>query len=110
MSETMQNQQEATAAAEDATADMITRWLALALPIAADAEKPGLDARRDDGELIVLGSGLAHIDLLLNDEALIKSADYVFHCLYDRVTQVWINTLRPDALDLRILYNAQTDR
>lgn len=62
------------------------------------------------GELIVLGSGIAHADLAISDEPTIKSADHVFHCLYDRVTQVWINSLRPDALDLRVLYDPRYTR
>lgn len=89
-----------------ATSSMIERWAGLSADIAAGIPRN----ERSRGTLRVIGSGLAHADLTLNDEAAIRNADHVFYCLYDRVTQVWIDKLRPDALDLRILYDADTDR
>lgn len=84
---------------------MVARWRALAAEIAKE------DGRRaDGGRLLVIGSGLSHMDLTVNDEQAIRSADFVFHCLYDRVTQSWIDRLRPDAYDLRILYDESSAR
>ena len=83
-----------------ATSSMIERWAGLSADIAAGIPRN----ERSRGTLRVIGSGLAHADLTLNDEAAIRDADHVFYCLYDRVTQVWIDKLRPDALDLRILW------
>ncbi len=90
-----------------ATCSMVERWQAFARDLARTAAPPETDRR---GSLRVIGSGLAHVDLTLNDEAAILAADHVFYCLYDRVTQVWIDQLRPDALDLRILYDSGVDR
>lgn len=93
-----------------ATSKSVDRWRDFAAEI-ADLSQTFLPPHSvQHGELLVLGSGLAHADILLNDEAAILAADYVFHCLYDRVTQIWIDRLRPDALDLRILYAQSTDR
>jgi hypothetical protein len=74
---------------------------------ASSGQVPG---SHETGELLILGSGLAHYDLMIADEAEILRADRVFHCLYDRVTHVWLRALRPDAIDLKILYDTGTDR
>ncbi|NIJ18666.1 hypothetical protein FHS95_000335 [Sphingomonas naasensis] len=87
-----------------ATEAMGARWKLLAQEI---AKPEGISAA---GELAVIGTGLAHCDIMLNDEAIIRSADHVFYCLYDRVTQIWIDRMRPDAFDLRILYQSGRDR
>jgi precorrin-6B methylase 1 len=87
------------------TDTMIARWTALAEEIAG--------ARYDSdrkGELIVLGSGISIIDLTRDAESEIRSADVVFHCVYDKVTQARVGELRPDAYDLRILYGEDIDR
>ncbi|MGZ8284250.1 MAG: SAM-dependent methyltransferase [Allosphingosinicella sp.] len=91
----------------NATEQMIERWSDLARAMAAPGSR---DVRRPAGALTIIGSGMAHIDLTLTDEAVLRAADRVFHCTNDRVTQIWINTLRPDALDLRILYDTDKDR
>lgn len=88
-----------------ATRDMIARWEILAAEIAATDYPAG--AR---GRLTVMGSGLAYTDFLRDAEAEIESADAVFHCVYDKVTQVWLGELRPDAYDLRILYDDTLER
>ena len=87
------------------TDSMIARWGALAEEIAG-ANYEG-EAK---GELMVLGSGISIIDLTRDTESEIRSADAVFHCVYDKVTQAWIGELRPDAYDLRILYGEDIDR
>lgn len=87
------------------TDTMISHWAELAEEIAG--------ARYDGatkGELIVLGSGISIIDLTRDVESEIRSADAVFHCVYDKVTQARIGELRPDAYDLRILYGEDIDR
>ncbi|MBX9882953.1 MAG: hypothetical protein K2X73_13385 [Sphingomonas sp.] len=93
--------------AQDETARMVARWRELAAAIAA---RTGEDAPIIPGELSVLGSGIAHNDIMVSDETALLHADVVFHCLYDRVTESWINQLRPDAYDLRILYNPSVAR
>ena len=89
--------------------DMASRWRDLAVAI-ANAGPVRCDAESPKGNLVVLGSGLAHVDLTIDTELEIRSADHVFYCIYDRVTQVWISTLRPDAYDLTLLYDPQVDR
>lgn len=87
------------------TETMIARWAELSEEIAAANYKGD-----DKGELVVLGSGIAIIDLTRDVESELRSADAVFHCVYDKVTQAWIGELRPDAYDLRILYGEDIDR
>lgn len=90
-------------------AAMAERWTALAAAIAQASQEP----RSEDGprgNLVVLGSGLAHVDLTIDTEPEVRSADHVFYCIYDRVTQVWLNRLRPDAYDLTLLYDPGIDR
>lgn len=89
----------------DATRDMIARWEKLAAEIATTDYNPMMA-----GRLIVMGSGLAFTDFLRDAEHEIRDADAVFHCVYDKVTQVWLGQMRPDAYDLRILYNDDIDR
>ena len=90
-----------------ATEAMKSKWRHFAKEMQQEGPSSGSGAR---GELIILGSGIAHADLAISDEPTIRSADHVFHCLYDRVTEVWLNNLRPDALDLRILYDPNYPR
>ena len=91
---------------ELATASMIRLWESLSNSIAAGTpSKPSAK-----GELTIIGSGIAHGDFTLNDEARIRRADRVFYCTNDRVTQTWIKRMRPDALDLRILYDTGKNR
>jgi precorrin-3B methylase len=92
-----------------ATDSMIAAWTRMAEAIVSDRHRGEPRHTGGTGELLIIGSGIAHIDFTLNDEAEIRAADRVFHCLPDRVSQIWLNAIRPDALDLRILYG-QSDR
>jgi Tetrapyrrole (Corrin/Porphyrin) Methylases len=56
------------------------------------------------GELLIIGSGIDSIGFSLGDEALIANADKVLYCVADPATVVWLRQLRPDALDLYVLY------
>jgi hypothetical protein len=56
------------------------------------------------GELLIIGSGIDSIGFSLGDETLIASADKVLYCVADPATVVWLRKLRPDALDLYVLY------
>lgn len=87
------------------TASMKERWSALAQEIYKRDY-----SREDKGRLVVLGSGMSFIDFTRNDDAEILSADYVFHCVYDKLAQAWIGKIRPDAYDVRILYGSNIDR
>jgi hypothetical protein len=57
-----------------------------------------------DGELIIIGSGIETIGIALGDKKLIEDADKVLFCVADPATIVWLKRLRPDALDLYVLY------
>jgi len=56
------------------------------------------------GELLIIGSGIDSIGFALGDEALIANADKVLYCVADPATVVWLRQIRPDALDLYVLY------
>ena len=56
------------------------------------------------GDLLIIGSGIDSIGFSLGDEAIIASADKVLYCVADPATVVWLRQLRPDALDLYVLY------
>lgn len=56
------------------------------------------------GELIIIGSGIETIGVALGDKKLIEEADKVLYCVADPATIVWLKRLRPDALDLYVLY------
>jgi precorrin-3B methylase len=87
------------------TETMIERWNGLARKISTAVYPP--DA---SGHLTVLGSGMSFIDFTRDADAEICSADVVFHCVYDKVTQVRLGQLRPDGYDLRVLYGENIDR
>ncbi|AWF80534.1 hypothetical protein BTJ40_06765 [Microbulbifer sp. A4B17] len=57
-----------------------------------------------EGELIILGSGIETIGISLGDKKILEEADKVLFCVADPVTIVWLKKLRPDALDLYVLY------
>ncbi|MBV6829924.1 SAM-dependent methyltransferase [Xanthomonas euvesicatoria] len=57
------------------------------------------------GTLTILGSGIETIGFSLGDEKLIQAADKVLFCVADPGTIVWLKRLRPDALDLYVLYD-----
>jgi hypothetical protein len=68
-------------------------------------DDPGLiSPPAKQGELLIIGSGIDSIGFSLGDEALIASADKVLYCVADPATVVWLRRLRPDALDLYVLY------
>lgn len=56
------------------------------------------------GELLIIGSGIDSVGFCFGDEALIANADKVLYCVADPATVVWLRQLRPDALDLYVLY------
>lgn len=56
------------------------------------------------GQLTVIGTGIENIGISIGDEQLLKAADKVLYCVADPATQVWLKRLRPDALDLYVLY------
>ena len=56
------------------------------------------------GELLIIGSGIDSVGFSLGDEALIANADKVLYCVADPATVVWLRQIRPDALDLYVLY------
>jgi hypothetical protein len=86
-------------------------WKVLARGIASlrkklrrDGPSPDTDASFRPGELIVIGSGIETVGFALGDRQLIESADKVLFCVADPATIVWIKQIRPDALDLYVLY------
>ncbi|UUL82578.1 SAM-dependent methyltransferase [Sphingomonas qomolangmaensis] len=88
---------------------MADRCENLAREIVHDLENPS--AREETGgELTVIGSGICYLDFLNDAEAEIRSADVVFYCFYDRVSQIWLHDLVPEAIDLRVFYDATLDR
>ena len=87
--------------------DMVTRWEALARRVAAAA---GQARQGPPGELTVLGSEIRFSDFLMDAEPALRDADVVFYCLYDPVSQAWLHALRPDAYDLRVLYDPNLER
>lgn len=56
------------------------------------------------GSLTILGTGIETIGVTVGDKRLIEEADKVLYCVADPATVTWINQLRPDALDLYVLY------
>src|SRR5690349_15952057 len=56
------------------------------------------------GSLTIIGSGIETIGVALGDKKLIEDADKVLFCVADPATIVWLKKLRPDALDLYVLY------
>ena len=87
------------------TETMIARWAELS----AEIDGARYDSKTK-GELVVLGSGISMLDLTRDIERELHTADSVFHCVYDKVTQAWIGELCPEAYDLRILYGEDIDR
>jgi hypothetical protein len=85
------------------------QWKTLADEIhaAGAGARPSEDVK---GELLIIGSGLSRMDFTAEAEGEILAADVVFYCVYDSLTQVWLLELRPDALDLTVLYTQKIDR
>ena len=87
-----------------------TSWHELARGIASmrnavrEIEPGEIAPNSRTGELIILGSGIETVGFTLGDRELIESADKVLFCVADPATIVWLKRLRPDALDLYVLY------
>ncbi|WP_223272816.1 SAM-dependent methyltransferase [Serratia quinivorans] len=62
------------------------------------------------GKLTIIGSGIETLGFSFGDEELIKSADKILYCVADPATVVWLRKLRPDALDLYVLYGEDKSR
>ncbi len=56
------------------------------------------------GSLTIIGTGIETIGIAVGDIKLIEDADKVLFCVADPATIVWLKRLRPDALDLYVLY------
>lgn len=84
------------------------RWQVLVEELLAEPATAATTQR--PGALTVIGSGLGLNDLAHDAKSAIIAADQVFYCLYDPVTQAWINDLRPDAYDLCALYSEALTR
>ncbi|RVD79585.1 SAM-dependent methyltransferase [Pseudomonas koreensis] len=84
-------------------------WEALARDIArqlpASETPPATTTRQAAGQLTIIGSGIEAMGFSVGDEALLNAADKVFYCVADPATTVWLKHLRPDALDLYVLYD-----
>lgn len=82
------------------------RWRALARAIAADATPTETQSPAvTPGELVIVGSGIEAVGFTTADETRIRDAEDVFYCVADPATKVWLNSVRPDALDLYVLYD-----
>lgn len=56
------------------------------------------------GTLSIIGSGIETLGFSMSDQTLLENADKVLFCVADPATIVWLKRLRPDALDLYVLY------
>lgn len=62
------------------------------------------------GTLTIMGSGIEMMGFTIGDQAQIEAADKVLYCIADPATIVWVKRLRPDALDLYVLYGDEKVR
>ena len=87
-------------------------WAELAEGIGKSAEEVSEKTSSEEkpGSLTILGSGIEAMGFTIGDEALIRAADKVLYCVADPATVVWLKELRPDALDLYVLYNEEKVR
>jgi Tetrapyrrole (Corrin/Porphyrin) Methylases len=85
-------------------------WEELAAGIAAirndvrEIEEGEISPRSKPGSLTIIGTGIETIGIAVGDVKLIEDADRVLFCVADPATIVWLKRLRPDALDLYVLY------
>ncbi|HEH9404308.1 TPA: hypothetical protein SIA26_001785 [Aeromonas bestiarum] len=91
------------------------RWRKLAREIAARGPLVTDDAAlltppARPGTLEILGSGIEASGFTRSDEARIQAAEYVFYCVADPATKIWILSKRPDAYDLYVLYDDSKPR
>ncbi|MBX9882952.1 MAG: hypothetical protein K2X73_13380 [Sphingomonas sp.] len=96
--------------ASAATAAMKARWAELARAIAAAPPQPAAPVAQRQGQLSIMGSGIAHGHLSIDVERHIAVADRVFYSINDHITKNWLRQLRPDGFDLAILYHEAIDR
>ena len=82
----------------------LARGIASLKPVINETGSGGVAPNSKKGELIILGSGIETIGVSLGDKKLIEEADKVLFCVADPATVVWLKQLRPDALDLYVLY------
>ncbi|XP_069134286.1 uncharacterized protein [Argopecten irradians] len=83
------------------------RWVALTKEIGTQERT----ASSKSGSLTFVGSGIKSVShLTLEALSEIKSANDVFYCVADPVTEIFIKRLRPDALDLYVLYDDDKKR
>lgn len=89
-------------------------WEALVKEIVADdfhnASGEEASPSSTPGQLTVIGSGIEAVGFSRQDERCLESADYVFYCVADPATVVWIKSKRPDAHDLYVLYDDNKPR
>ena len=69
-----------------------------------EVEEGFIPPNSKQGSLTILGSGIETIGIAVGDIKLIEDADKVLFCVADPATIVWLKRLRPDALDLYVLY------
>ncbi|MBF0133537.1 MAG: hypothetical protein HQL75_13250 [Magnetococcales bacterium] len=62
------------------------------------------------GHLIVMGSGIGTLGFTRDSETMIRRADRVFFCVANVATEVWLRTIRPDALNLYVFYDNKKRR
>ncbi|GKW43780.1 SAM-dependent methyltransferase [Pectobacterium parvum] len=86
-------------------------WEDLARDIAkANVHNGGVVAGGAPGKLTIIGSGIEAVSFSRQDENFINTADYVFYCVADPATVVWIKEQRPDAFDLYVFYDDSKPR
>lgn len=65
----------------------------------------GYSCEKSGGKLVVIGSGIRCVgQFTLESLGHIKQADKVLYVISDPVTEAYVRDLRPDALDLYVLY------
>ena len=85
-------------------------WEELASGIASireevrEVEEGEIPLNSKPGSLTIIGTGIETIGIAVGDIKLIEDADKVLFCVADPATIVWLKRLRPDALDLYVLY------
>jgi len=96
--------------------DHLKEWEKLASNIASIKEevreiKEGeILPNSKQGSLTIIGSGIESMGVSIGDQKLIENADKLLFCVADPVTVVWLKKLRPDALDLYVLYGENKTR
>ncbi|MCY4045182.1 MAG: SAM-dependent methyltransferase [Cellvibrionales bacterium] len=91
-----------------------TAWEALAREISEtnfhnqEGQQPTFS--QTPGKLTIIGSGIEALSFSQQDRHQIQSADYVFYCVADPATVVWLKTERPDAHDLYVFYDDTKSR